>query len=109
MSGAVLIATTSGGLSVSLSPLLAVGFGTGTVTTNQAITATISGGTAPLTYLWTSFDPDIFPVTPNQPYSFFRRFGVQPGENYGATVQFTVTDASGQTASAEASVNISGL
>lgn len=109
MSGAVLIAATGGGLSVRLSPPLVVGFGTGTVTTNQAITAAIIGGTAPLTYLWTSFDPDIFPVTPNQTFSFFRRNDVQPGEGYGATVRFTVTDSSGQTASAEASVNISGL
>lgn len=109
MSGAVLIAATAGGLGVSLSPTLVVGFGLGTVTTNQAIISTVTGGSAPYAYSWTSFDPDIFPVTPNQYFSFFRRFNVQPGDSYSASVQLTVTDASGQTASADGSVSITGL
>lgn len=110
MSGAVLIsATAGGGLTVSLSPLVAIGVGNGTVTTNQSVVSTVAGGAAPYTYLWTSFDPDIFPVTPSQSFSFFRRNDVQPGDSYSATVQLTVTDAAGQVVSAQASVNISGL
>lgn len=109
MSGAVLIAAAAGGLTVSIAPPVVNGFGLGTVTTNSAIVSTVTGGTTPYAYEWTSFDPDIFPVSFNQPSSFFRRLDVQPGDSYSATVQLTVTDASGQTATAEGSVNITGL
>lgn len=109
MSGAVLLMVTSGGLSVRVAPTVVNGFGLGTVTTNAAIVSTVTGGTAPYVYSWVSFDPDIFSVTPNQPSSFFRRNDVQPGDSYGASVQLTVTDASGQTATAQGSVNITGL
>lgn len=109
MSGAVLLMATSGGLTLKLSPTVVIGFGAGTVTTNNAIASTVTGGAAPYSYSWTSFSPDIFPVTPSSSSSFFRRNDVQPGETYGATVQLTVIDAAGQTVSAQGSVNITGL
>lgn len=109
MSGAVLMMTLSGGLSVSLFPLVVNGFGLGTVTTNNAIVGTITGGVAPYTSLWVSFSAGIEPVTPNQPYSFFRANGVEPGESYSATVRLTVTDAAGQTAFADGTANFTGL
>ena len=109
MSGAVLLMATSGGMSVKLAPTSVNGFGLGTVTTTNAIVGTITGGLAPYVSSWTSFDPDIFPVTPSQPTSFFRRFDVEPGGSYSATVRLTVTDAVGQSAFADGTANITGL
>lgn len=108
MSGAVLIAATNGGLSITIAPLAVFGFGVGTVTTTQSIVSTVSGGVAPFSYLWTSYEPTIYPVQYNQPFSFFRRDDVQGAESYSATVRVTVVDAAGQTAYAEGSVTITG-
>lgn len=109
VSGIFLALSVSGGLAVKIAPTSTIGFGTGTVTTTQAMVSTVTGGTAPYTYLWTSSEPTIYPVTPSNSSAFFRRDSVISGESYSATVQLTVTDASGQTATAQGSVNITGV
>lgn len=109
MSGAVLAAAVSGGLSLTVTPSLVQGFGIGTVTTTQQLVGTVTGGTAPLTYLWTTSDPSIFPLSPSASATVFRRANVESGETYSTTATLTVTDASSQSKSAQAAVQFTGL
>lgn len=109
MSGAVLIAATSGGMSLKVTPSLVQGFGIGTVTTNAQLVGTVSGGTAPITYLWTTTDPGTFPLNSSVAATFFRRDGVASGDSYSTTATLTATDAAGQTAQGSGTVNITGF
>lgn len=110
MTGAVMILAGSGGMTVKLTPATVFGAGVGTVTTNQALVSTVTGGVTPLSYSWSlSGDPGIFSLSPTGSFSFFRRHNVESAETYGATATLTVTDASGAVASANGNVEIIGI
>lgn len=99
----------AGGLRVTVAPSSVTGFGVGTVTTNNAAVASVTGGIAPYSYLWTlEGDGSIYAVTPSNSMTFFRRDDVSSAETYGANATVTVTDATGATGSGVCMANIIG-
>lgn len=91
---------TGGSFSVSVSPgdVFKTGSGkTGAhVLTTGPVTATVSGGDAPYTYLWArvSGDADIAPVAPTGASTAFSA-SCFPDDSFEASFTCTVTDAAG--------------
>lgn len=85
-----------GGLVVSISPNFAYAAGTGLSTTG-AVTASVSGGTAPYTYSWTKVSGTTMTVT--GPTSASTQWRYDPAVNEQATAVYkcTVTDHVGVT------------
>lgn len=86
----------TGPLAISLSSTNATGASAGSTVTSNTITATISGGTAPYTSLWTITTSDgITITTPNSPATAFRKSSAIAWREYVGTAKLTVTDALG--------------
>jgi len=101
----------SGGMQVSLSTSTVSGFGTGTVSTG-IVTATVVGGAAPLSYLWTfnDGDGDILPFAPTSNATAFYKDGVTDMDSLSADFVCVVTDANGATVqSGVVTANITGV
>lgn len=100
----IYIAGGGAGLVVDANPISVTGAvgssGTPNVTTNTT-TVTVSGGTAPYSYLWTEIEAD-FPWSIGSPNSASTRFtalSVSTIDNSFASFECTVTDARGRTGS----------
>lgn len=104
--GDVPIYTAGGGagLVVEANPIVVTGAagssGTPNVPTNT-VTVTVSGGTAPYSYLWTEIpgDFDWSIGSPNAASTRFTALDVAAGDQYFTSFECTVTDARGRTGS----------
>ena len=96
---------------VSLSPTIALGFGTGAsaaTVTSGTVTSTVEDGEAPFSYQWTraSGDNTITPTDPTAPDTTFSS-SLATNQNKNATFELTVTDAMNNTATAQVAVQLS--
>lgn len=92
-----------GGLTVIASPGDAYGYGSSNFSiqiTTGGVTASVIGGTAPYSYLWTTAFGQMEAVSPNSATTIFRSILVSPGDTASDEATCTVTDANGNTGAA---------
>ena len=97
--------------SVTLSPVLALGFGTGAsaaTVTSGTVTSTVEDGEGPFSYQWAfvSGDNTITPTNPTDPDTTFSS-SLATNQTKDATFELTVTDAMNNTATAQVAVQLS--
>lgn len=102
--GAQVVFSPSSGMSVSVTPDVygSAASPTGVAITTSSASVTVSGGTAPFSYLWERTDAEGGTwqiLSPTSATTQFRRLLVPPtADAYPATFACTVTDSTGQTA-----------
>ena len=107
----IYIAGGGAGLVVEANPISVTGAagssGTPDVTTNTT-TVTVSGGTAPYSYLWTEIPGDFSWLigSPNSASTRFTALSVSVDDDYFTSFECTVTDARGHTCSVIVEANV---
>lgn len=102
MDGATLrtVASFVAPMTVAASPTEVIGTDTGSTVTSQSATVTPTGGGAPYTYAWVRNTGSATINSPTSATTTFTETGLAVSELRTSTFTCTVTDASGQTATA---------